>query len=151
VVAASGIGSALGTVVGNVLKNKRPEVIALIFLAVDTGVAVLTTVLYSAVTVVAMGFVAGLASRVAKLGYDALVQSDVPESVRTSVFGRSEAVFQIFWVAGGFLGIGLPLVPRLGFGVIAGLLVIAVILILVHWIRTRARPAPAAAPAPEPV
>jgi hypothetical protein len=98
-----------------------------------------------------MGFVAGLASRVAKLGYDALVQSDVPESVRTSVFGRSEAVFQIFWVAGGFLGIGLPLVPRLGFGVIAGLLVIAVILILVHWIRTRARPAPAAAPAPEPV
>jgi MFS family permease len=151
VVAASGIGSALGTVVGNVLKNKRPEVIALIFLAVDTGVAVLTTVLYSAVTVVAMGFVAGLASRVAKLGYDALVQSDVPESVRTSVFGRSEAVFQIFWVAGGFLGIGLPLLPRLGFGVIAGLLVIAVILILVHWIRTRARPAPAAAPAPEPV
>jgi MFS family permease len=145
VVAASGIGSALGTVVGNLLKDRRPEVIALIFLGLDTGVAVLTTVLYSAVTVVAMGFAAGLASRVAKLGYDALVQSDVPESVRTSVFGRSEAVFQIFWVAGGFIGIALPLLPRLGFGVIAGLLLVAVILIVVHWIRVHAQQAPTTA------
>jgi hypothetical protein len=138
VVVASGVGSGVGTVVGNLLKDKRPEVIALIFLGLDAAMAVLTTVLYSAVTVVAMGFAAGLASRVAKLGYDALVQSDVTESVRTSVFGRSEAVFQMFWVAGGFIGIGLPLLPHLGFGVIAGLLLLAVVLVLLHWTRNRA-------------
>ena len=132
VVVASGAGSALGTVIGNLIKDRRPETVAWLVLLVDAAMAVTTTVLYSAVTVVAMGFVTGLASRLAKLCYDALVQGDVDESVRTSVFGRSEAVFQIFWVAGGFLGIGLPLMPRLGFGVVAVLLLIMIGLIFVQ-------------------
>jgi hypothetical protein len=42
--------------------------------------------------------------------------------IRTSVFARSETVFQICWVFGGALGIGLPLIPQLGFGVVAVLL-----------------------------
>lgn len=137
VVAASGAGSAIGTVVGNLLRDKRPELIAVAVLLLDAAVAVLTTVLYGSVTVIMMGFVAGLASRLAKLGYDARVQSDVDESVRTSVFGRSEAVFQVFWVAGGFLGIALPLVPRLGFGVIAGVLLAVLLLIGLHTLRVR--------------
>lgn len=132
VVVASGAGSAVGTVAGNLLRNKRPEAIAVTVLALDAGVAVLTTLLYGSVTVVLMGFVAGLSSRLARLGYDTLVQSDVAESVRTSVFGRSEAVFQMVWVIGGFIGIGLPLIPRLGFGLIGGLLVAVLILIAVH-------------------
>ena len=44
------------------------------------------------------------------------------EVVRTSVFARSETVFQICWVFGGTLGIVLPLIPSLGFGLVAGLL-----------------------------
>ncbi|QDP98094.1 MFS transporter [Microlunatus elymi] len=133
VVAASGIGSAIGTVIGNVIKDRwRPETVAWLALLLDAGMAITTTLLYSAATVIAMGFVTGLASRLAKLCYDALVQSDVDESVRTSVFGRSEAVFQVFWVAGGFLGIGLPLLPRLGFGMIAGLLLIVIVLIFIQ-------------------
>jgi hypothetical protein len=39
--------------------------------------------------------------------------------VRTSVFAWSETQLQIAWVIGGGLGIALPLIPRLGFGVIA--------------------------------
>ena len=65
------------------------------------------------------GFVAGLCAQLAKLSYDALVQRDVPEVVRTSVFARSETVFQICWVFGGALGISLPLIPPLGFGLVA--------------------------------
>jgi hypothetical protein len=37
-------------------------------------------------------------------------------------------VLQIAWVLGGGLGIALPLVPRLGFGVISGLLVVVLLL-----------------------
>ncbi len=139
VVAASGAGSALGTVAGNLAKQRRPEVLALTALGLDAAAAVLTTVLYATVTVIATAFVAGLASRLARLGYDALVQSDVDESVRTSVFGRSEAVFQICWVAGGFLGIGLPLLPRLGFAVIGGLMLLIAVLVVVHRMRRRPR------------
>lgn len=141
VVVASGIGSAVGTVIGNLVGRRRPELIAVAVLAVDAAVAVLTTVLYGGPTVIIMGFVAGASSRLAKLGYDALVQSDVDESVRTSVFGRSEAVFQVFWVAGGFLGIALPLLPRLGFGTISAVLGVVLLLILLHALRNR-RPGP---------
>lgn len=136
VVAASGVGSAIGTVVGNLLKDKKPELIALIFLVIDAAMAVATAVFYSPVVVIAMGFVTGLSAQLVKLGYNALVQRDVADEVQTSVFARSEAVFQMCWVAGGFLGIALPLIPRLGFGVVAGLLLAVVALIIIHWIRT---------------
>ena len=51
-------------------------------LAVDAETAVATAALYSIVTVVALGIVAGHCSQLAKLCYDALVQRDVPDVVR---------------------------------------------------------------------
>ena len=122
VIAAAGVGNGLGTVAGHLLRNAPPERIGLVVLAVDAAMAVTTAVLYSMVTVIALGFVAGLCAQLAKLSYDALVQRDVPEVVRTSVFARSETVFQICWVFGGALGISLPLIPTLGFGLVAAML-----------------------------
>jgi MFS family permease len=122
VVVAAGVGNSLGTVAGNLLKNHPPERIGLVVLAVDAAMAIVTAALYSVVTVVALGLVAGLCAQLAKLSYDALVQRDVPEVVRTSVFARSETAFQVCWVFGGTLGIVLPLIPPLGFGLVAGLL-----------------------------
>jgi MFS family permease len=122
VVVAAGVGNTLGTVVGNLLKDQAPQKIGLVVLCVDAAMAVTTAVFFSVVTVIALGLCGGLCAQLAKLSYDALVQRDVPELVRTSVFARSETVFQIAWVFGGALGISLPLVPQLGFGVIATLL-----------------------------
>lgn len=139
VVAAAGVGNSLGTVAGNLLKDKSPQWIAIVALSVDAAMAVTTAALYSIVTVVAMGLCAGLCAQLAKLSYDALVQHEVPEIVRTSVFARSEAVFQVAWVFGGTLGIVLPLIPQLGFGVIAGLLVVILTWTLLVWRRTQAR------------
>ncbi|HYU85164.1 MAG TPA: MFS transporter, partial [Kribbellaceae bacterium] len=69
---------------------------------------------------------------------DALIQRDVPETVRTSVFARSETVLQLAWVLGGGCGIVMPLVPRLGFGFLA-----AVLLVLLLAVLRRSGPAPA--------
>lgn len=138
VVAAAGVGNSLGTVLGNLLKDRSPAWIAFTALCVDAGMAVTTATLYGLVTVIAMGLTAGLCAQLAKLSYDALVQAEVPEGVRTSVFARSETVFQISWVCGGGLGIVLPLVPRLGFGLIAALLLAVIAWALVA--RRRARP-----------
>ncbi|GAA2112086.1 MFS transporter [Microlunatus panaciterrae] len=135
VVAAAGIGNSLGTVTGNLLKDKAPERIGLTVLSVDVAMAIITAVLYGIVTVIAMGLVAGLCGQLAKLSYDALVQRDVPEVVRTSVFARSETAFQISWVIGGALGIILPLIPQVGFGVVAFLLVGVLTWTLVAWRR----------------
>jgi MFS family permease len=122
IVAVAGVGNSLGTVAGNLLKNAPPERIGLVVLAVDTAMAVVTAAFYSIGTIIALAFVAGLCAQLAKLSYDALVQRDVPEVVRTSVFARSETAFQVCWVLGGTLGIVLPLIAPLGFGLVAGLL-----------------------------
>jgi MFS family permease len=139
VVAVAGVGNSLGTIAGSLLKEKAPEKIAAAVLCVDAAMAVTTAALYSIVTVLAMAFVAGLCAQLAKLSYDALVQRDVPEIVRTSVFARSETVLQISWVFGGALGISLPLIAPLGFGLIASLLLGLLAWNVVAWRRQAGR------------
>ena len=53
------------------------------------------------------------------------MQRDLPERSRASAFGRSETVLQLAWVSGGTLGVLLPHDTfRLGFGIVAGVMVL---------------------------
>jgi hypothetical protein len=70
-----------------------------------------------------LGLVAGLSQSLAKLSLDSTIQRDVHERVRTSAFARSDTTLQLAWVIGGFVGIALPLQPRLGLIVAAVVLV----------------------------
>ena len=133
VVGAAGAGNALGTVVGNALSRMRPDVIVSAALILDVLAAVTTATFYSLWTLLSLGLVAGLAAQLIKLSSDAVVQRDIADNVRTRVFAWSETVLQIAWVIGGAIGISLPLIPQLGFGVIAGLLV----LVLAASVRIR--------------
>ncbi|TDW15935.1 MFS transporter [Kribbella kalugense] len=142
VIAAAGIGNSLGTLAGSLLKARKPEGVVLVVLLADAIVAVAVAILYGLPILIALGFVAGLCSSLGKLSLDAMIQRDVPESVRTSVFARSETVLQLAWVIGGGCGIVLPLIPRVGFGFLAVVLVIVVFLVL------RMRPAPRPADGP---
>jgi hypothetical protein len=80
------------------------------------------TLFYGLPTAVLLGLTAGLAQSLGKLSLDALIQRDIPERTRASTFARSETLLQLSWVTGGFIGIALPLVPRLGLGVAAVIL-----------------------------
>jgi len=93
-----------------------------------------------------VGLVAGLSGQLANLSLDALVQSDIGETVRTSVFAWAETLLQIAWVMGGGLGIALPLIPQLGFGIIAGLLVGTFLMAIRSRIARRRRKATVARP-----
>jgi hypothetical protein len=133
VVAAAGLGNALGSVAGNLLRDLAPERIALSCLVVGTLMCVATATFYSVWTVLAVGLVAGLTSQLSKLSSDAAIQRDVAESVRARVFAWSETALQIAWVVGGALGICLPLVPQVGFGVVGAVLA----LVLLQAVRSR--------------
>ena len=136
VVGAAGAGNALGTVVGNVLRRLPPDrIVAAAFLLI-VAAALTTAFAYSLLTLLVLGLCAGLCSQVIKLSTDAIIQRDVAENVRTQTFAWSETVLQIAWVLGGGIGIALPLVPQLGFGVISGLLV-AVLLLSIQVRRAR--------------
>ncbi len=122
VVASAALGNAIGSMLGTLVKGMAPETIAATFLLAAAVTALATAAFYSLWTLLACGLMAGLSGQLARLSLDALVQRDVTEAVRTSIFAWSETLLQIAWVVGGGLGIALPLVPGLGFGVIATLL-----------------------------
>ena len=80
VVGAAGAGNALGTVIGNTLAHRRPEVIISAALLGTVVTAIVTAVFYSLWTLLALGLVAGLATQLVKVGTDAVVQRDIEES-----------------------------------------------------------------------
>lgn len=141
VVAAAGVGSAIGTSLGAVLTRLTPEVVVTAMLALAAVAAGVGAFGYGLVPVLVTGLGAGLAGALGKLSLDALVQREVPEAVRTSAFARSETVLQLAWVAGGAVGITIPLSGRWGLAVAAAALVIMLGGTARTLARTR-RPAP---------
>ncbi|MGI8699855.1 MAG: MFS transporter [Nocardioidaceae bacterium] len=122
VIGAAGVGNTLGTLVGSLLKSRTPEVIVLATLLLDAAAAIYAAVFFGVLPAIVLGLVAGLCQGLGKLSLDALIQHDVPELVRTSVFARSETLLQLSWVIGGFLGVFMPLNATLGLSIVAGVL-----------------------------
>jgi MFS family permease len=123
VIGSAGLGSTLGITLGSVLRNVRPDVTVVLALLVDAAVTVVAALLYGLPVAVLLGLTAGLAQSFGKLSLDSLIQRDIPDHTRASAFARSETLLQLSWVVGGFIGIALPLVPQLGLGVAASILV----------------------------
>ncbi|MEW1954613.1 MFS transporter [Terrabacter sp. NPDC080008] len=142
-----GVGNGLGSVVGNVVHDQRPERVALASVLAATACCVAAGVWYGVWTLALLGFVQGLSAQLSKLCFDALVQRDVPENVRTSVFAWSETMLQMLWVLGGALGIVLPLNPYVGFPVCAAVLVWTVAMAVRQRRHGRPTTSPRARPA----
>jgi hypothetical protein len=135
---AAGTGNALGSVIGSWLRARGPEKLIAVLLSLALTMTVLAAVFYSLPAVIGVAATAGFAQSLAKLSLDALIQRDVPEYVRTSAFARSETVIQLSWVAGGAIGILLPL-SGVG-GMAAGAAVVAAgMLATVRGLLTAAR------------
>jgi hypothetical protein len=112
-------------------------------LLADAAAATLAALFYGLLPLVILGFTAGFTQCLAKLSLDSTIQRDVPERVHTSAFARSDTTLQLAWVIGGFVGIALPLQPRLGLIVAAVVLLAWSVFVLAN--RARRTPAPAAA------
>lgn len=128
VVIAIGVGNALGSVLGNVLHTHHPERVAMVSVLAATLACIVAALWYGVWTLVALGLVQGLSAQLASLCLDALVQREVPQNVRASVFGWSETMLQTLWVGGGGLGILVPLNPHIGFPICAAALVWTVLM-----------------------
>jgi MFS family permease len=147
VIGAAGVGNFAGIAVGSVLKRVNPKVTVVLAMLADAAAAVFAALAYGLFALMVLGFTAGLAQSLAKLSLDSTIQRDVPERVRTSAFARSDTTLQLAWVIGGFVGIALPLNPRLGMITAAVVLVAWSLLVLVTAGRRTPSPAPAHADA----
>jgi len=123
VIGSAGLGSTIGIALGSVLRRISPQITVVVALLADAAVAVLVAVFYGLPTAVLLGLTAGLAQSLGKLSLDALIQREIPERRRAGTFARSETLLQLAWVVGGFIGIALPLVPQVGLGVLAAIMV----------------------------
>jgi MFS family permease len=137
VAGAAGLGNTIGTSLGAVLRRLRPEVVATAMVALAAVGALVGALGYGLLPVLVTGLAAGLASALGKLSLDALVQREVPETVRTSAFARSETVLQLAWVVGGGLGIVLPLGGAWGLSLAAAGLVAVLGVTLRSLLRVR--------------
>lgn len=123
VIGAAGVGSTIGVLLGSGMKTRKPEAVVLAVLILDVAVVSFAAVTYTLLTAMLLGLTVGVCQSLGKLSLDALIQRDVREAVRTSVFARSETLLQLSWVIGGFAGLGLALQPpRVGLFVTAGVL-----------------------------
>jgi hypothetical protein len=151
VIGAAGFGNAVGIGLGSILKSVRAELVVVLVLLADTVAVVVAATFYGLVPVVALGLTAGVCQALGKLSLDSLIQREVGERTRASAFARSETLLQLSWVLGGFLGIALPLVPRVGLGVgaLVLLLVTAWVLVAIRRAASGAAPnVPDRSPAP---
>jgi hypothetical protein len=53
-------------------------------------------------------YLASVGNALSKIALDALIQRDVPETLRSSAFARSETFLQLAWVVGAAIAVGLP-------------------------------------------
>jgi MFS family permease len=134
VVALAAIGGATGSVLGGVVR-RRPEIVIVLLLGATTIVCAAAALRYSLVPVLAVAFVAGVAASLGKLCLDAVLQADVDETVRTSAFATSETLLQLAWVAGGVVGLFLPLSGPWGLGLATLVVVVATVVAAVDLSR----------------
>lgn len=148
VVAAAGIGNTVGIALGSGLKRVTPAVVVVVALVADAAMALFAALTYNLISVLLLGLTAGVAQSLAKLSLDSTIQEHVPTRVHASAFARSDTTLQLAWVIGGFVGITMPLLPRLGLGVAFGVLLVWGLLILAARIRKRQLEQGAASSAP---
>jgi hypothetical protein len=71
------------------------------------------------------------------VGFESLVQRDVPAGIRGTVITRSETVFQLSWVLGAVIPVALPLPAGPGLLAVGSACVLAVMVYLAGLLRLR--------------
>ncbi|CAN5121840.1 hypothetical protein BH20ACT5_BH20ACT5_09390 [soil metagenome] len=146
VVGAAGLGSFIGTTIGSRARLSNPDILVLVSTGIAAIACVVTAFAFSTAAMVVVALVAAITNALGKHALDAIIQREVPESLRSSAFARSETLLQLTWVLGGTVAILLPLVGWIAFGVAAALLVLAFTLTMIGGRRTRWGALPAGGP-----
>ncbi len=107
VIGAAGTGNTLGVVIGSWTRSRSPHRVVLAVLLVDIVALAVAAAFFRWPVAALLGLTVGLCQSLGKLSLDALIQRDIGEEVRTSMFARSETLLQLSWVIGGLIGIGL--------------------------------------------
>lgn len=129
-----GVGSFLATAVGTTLHIRRPALLQAAVIVIAALAAAVAAARYTLPSVLALCVLTAVASGLAKLAVDAVIQDRVDEEVRASAFAHSETLLILAWVAGGALGL-VPLDARWGLVLVAGFLLFGAARALIAAVR----------------
>ncbi|MCW2613403.1 MAG: Major Facilitator Superfamily protein [Frankiales bacterium] len=135
VIGGAALGNGIGIFLASVLKKINPTLTVTVALLADAAIVLTATLFYGLFVLGALGLVAGLAQSLAKVSLDSTIQSGVPTHVQASAFARSDTTLQLAWVIGGFVGIALPQIPRLGLGIGFAVLALWTLFVLSSRVR----------------
>jgi MFS family permease len=99
------IGGILGTGIGSALRSRWPQAMIFTVLGLATVASIACAVLFGLPSVLVIALAAAISQTLVKVGLDSILQREIPEEKRSSVFAFSEAVHQLALVAGGLLGL----------------------------------------------
>lgn len=109
---ASVAGSWVGALIAPALRRRtREENIITAALVASTVAAVLASLGSGLSAAVILAATIGVSAAGAKLAFDSIVQRDAPDANRGRSFARFETRFQIMWVLGALIAIGLATTP----------------------------------------
>lgn len=132
-VGAASIGGIVAMAIGSMLKARAPEFMMFTMLVITTVVIAACAFFFGLLAAIVASFMAALATAIAKLALDSIVQREIGEEIRSSAFGVSETLHQLSWVAGGLAGVAMSFtnsgtaglaLPAVGVGVSLVMLVL---------------------------
>jgi MFS family permease len=100
-------GGFLGSAVGSAIRTRRPYLITFGMLAAATVITAACAAFWGLWAALVVALIAAFGQVLAKLALDSTVQQEISEQTRSSVFGISETLHQLSWVAGGLAGIAM--------------------------------------------
>jgi MFS family permease len=102
-------GGILGTGIGSALRSRAPKLLMFVVLLLTTLVTAACAVLFGLTALLLAALVAAIAQTLVKASLDSVLQREIPEETRSSVFAFSETVHQLALVIGGLVGLALSL------------------------------------------
>lgn len=119
-------GTFLAVAAGSRLRIRRPVALQAAGLAASAVLAVITTVWFTLPLVVLLCLVLAVSSGLAKVTVDSAIQEKIDERLRATAFAHSETLLMLAFVAGSAVGL-IPMSGRVGLGIAAGLVLLAVV------------------------
>lgn len=109
-VGSSAFGGLAGAILAPRLRRGLKETGIIATSLVAAGIAGLVVGRwFSLYTAAVLVFVFGIASGTAKVAFDSIIQSELPEGARGWAFARSESVLQLAWVGGAIAPLVIPI------------------------------------------
>jgi hypothetical protein len=102
-------GGLLGTGIGSALRSRAPKLLMFAVLMLTTLVTAACAVLFGLTALLVAALVAAIAQTLVKASLDSVLQREIREETRSSVFAFSETVHQLALVTGGLIGLALSL------------------------------------------